>query len=642
MLNAKKTPTIHHKLKQTKTHNKKVFFENIPRWAIFVVLFFTALLYSKALFNDFVNIDDDTYLFTNPYVTNFSWNGIKDIFSVFFNGNYHPLTTISFLFEYTFYGLNPFPYHLLNIVLHLLNTWLVFKFVETLSNKRTTAFVVAILFAVHPMHVESVAWISERKDVLYTFFYLLSLWVYMQYLQSGFKIKYYWGALFLFGFALLSKSAAVTLPVLLIAIDLYNGRKFDKKALLEKISFFVLSLFLGVMALLSQGVTERTNGLYLSYTIIEKVFLYSYSIAFYIIKAVVPFNLSAEHYFPDTHGGALPWEYYASLPFLLFVIWLITRKSSFRKEIIFGAAFFLITLSVMIYVPVGFTLTAERYSYVPYLGLFYIAGQWISLAGKIQIKKTGIATLLILIILFSWQTYERIGVWKNGIVLFTDVINKNPTVFHGYKVRGDTKSNNGDYQEALKDYNKVMECKPGFVVGFQRRGYIRNKLNDFKGALEDLNAAISIDSTNAESYMNRGIANDVLGNTAQALTDYNNAVRLDPQFAKAFDNRGVLKAKSGDLLGAMKDINTALSLNPNDAETYSNRGNLKAIQKDYTGSIEDFSHSLKLNPNNGMNYFNRGLTLLNLKDTIGACEDWKRAEKLGHAPATQLIIQYCH
>src|SRR3972149_2422496 len=637
-------PKALHKLKEIKTPNKKVFFETVPQWTIVVVLFFTALLYSRALFNDFVNIDDDTYLFSNPYILNFSWKGIKNIFSVFFNGNYHPITTITYLLEYNFYGLNPFPYHLLNVILHLLNTFLVFKFVEALSKKPLTALIVSLFVAMHSMHVESVAWISERKDVLYSFFYLLSLCIYLRYLQSGFKVKYYWGAILFFAFSLLSKSAAVTLPVLLIAIDLYNGRKFDKKLLLEKVPFFALSLMFGIAALLSQGavIAERINGLYILYTILDKVFLYSYSIAFYIIKLIFTFNLSAMHYFPNTLGGMLPWEYYASLPFLLLITWLIIKGSFLRKEIVFGTLFFIITLSVMIYVPVGFTLTAERYSYMPYLGLFYIAGQWISLSDKTHIKKTGLSILFVLVVLFSWQTYGRIGVWKNGIVLFTDVINKNPTVFHGEKVRGDTHSNKGDYQEALKDLNKSLEYKPNLVVGLQRRGYVRNKLGDYKGALEDLNAAITLDSTNSESYMNRGIANEILGNLQQALNDYSNAIKLNTQFAKAYDNRAVLKAKTGDVVGAMEDMKIALSLNPNDAETYSNRGNIRAMQQDYDGSIEDFSQSLKLHPDNGMNYFNRGLSLLNIKDTVGACTDFKQSEKLGHSPATQLIIQYCH
>ena len=164
----------------------------IPKWSVAAIILFTALLYSRCLYNGLTLMDDDYYIINNPFLKDFSLHGVRAIFTSFYSGKLrNPLTTVTWLFEYNIYGLNPLPYHLLNLLLHLLNIWLVFHLAEQLSGKKITALVVAVLFAVHPMHVESVAWASERKDVLYAAFYLLSLLAYLRYTASGYRIKFF-------------------------------------------------------------------------------------------------------------------------------------------------------------------------------------------------------------------------------------------------------------------------------------------------------------------------------------------------------------------------------------------------------------------------------------------------------------------
>ena len=348
---------------------------DIPKWAPAAVIIFTALLYCKALNNGFVYNDDGVYILENPFLRDFSVKGIIAIFSKFYNANYHPLTTVTNLFEYRFFGLNPLPYHFTNVLFHLLNTWLVFSLTERLSGKRVTALIVCILFAIHPLHVESVAWLAERKDVLYASFYLLSLLAYLKYLSSRFNKKQYVFTLFLFLASLLSKSAAVTLPVLLIAIDIYKGRKLNAKSLTEKIPFILLSLLFGALTIMSQKTGSGINDLSSSFGFLSRVFLFTFRIAFYIIESVIPFRLCAMHCLPDDTVNVLPFYYYISLPFLLMVTWLIAKKYTNKKEVIFGVAFFLISISVMLQIiNVGVAITAERYTYIPYIGLFYIAG----------------------------------------------------------------------------------------------------------------------------------------------------------------------------------------------------------------------------------------------------------------------------
>jgi protein O-mannosyl-transferase len=613
---------------------------SLPRQTIYVVIVFTALLYLRSIFNDFASWDDDSYILNNPYLKDFTINGIRNIFSEFYFGNYHPLTSLVYLFEYNFFGLNPLPYHLLNVLLHLMNVWLVFKLVEKLSGKNITAIIVAVLFAVHPMHVESVAWVSELKDVLYTLFFLLALRVYLKFLDDKNTRKNYLYCLMFFILSLLSKSAAVTLPLLLILIDFYKERKINIKSLAEKIPFLLLSLLFGILAVLSQKATESIADLTLSYSFFERIFLISYAVAFYIVKLFIPFGLSAMHYYPELRSGSMPWEYYASLPFLLLVMWFVVRKSKFRKELLFGTLFFIAAISVMIQIiPVGFALTAERYSYVPYLGLFFIAGQWVSSLPKN--KKPLVILFFIIAVTFSGITWTRIPVWKNGITLFSDIIEKNPKAFHAYWIRGNMKNNDEDLQSALQDYNKSLENNPDFVFGLINRGDVKNKLSDYKGALADLDLAISRKQDVSEAYNNRGMAHDGLGDTLLAMADYNKAIEINPKLANAYNNRGVLSAALGDTIGSLKDLNKAIELDPGEADSYSNRGNLKAMKNDFAGSVDDYNVALKIKPKDNVVYFNRGISKLKLKDTAAACDDWNKALEYGNNSASGVIQQFC-
>ena len=207
---------------------------------LFLILILTAILYAACLKNGFVNWDDGKNVFENPDIKSLGWQNIKKIFSTFYLGMYQPITTISFALDYKIAGLDPQQFHLTNLLFHLLNVWLVFMFILLLTKNNVIAVVTALFFAVHPLHAESVCWVSERKDVLYAFFYLLSIITWINYLKSGRKITFFFLSMFFFLLSLCSKSAAVTLPVLMILIDYYMGIKINFKSHLNKIPFFLL------------------------------------------------------------------------------------------------------------------------------------------------------------------------------------------------------------------------------------------------------------------------------------------------------------------------------------------------------------------------------------------------------------------
>ena len=545
-------------------------------WLLSMLFVLSALTYFNSLFNGLTSYDDYQYLQKNNYLRNDSWEGVKAIFTSFYASNYHPLTTLTYLFEYSIWGLNPFPYHFTNLALHLINIFLVFKVSLRLSNSWITAYVVCSLFALTPMHVESVAWVSERKDVLYAVFYLLSILQYLKYINSGSRFTmHYFSTLLFFLLSLFSKSAAVTLPVLLIAIDLYKNRRVDVRTLTEKIPFFALSVLFGMLNIYAQqnALTDMDT----TYNLANRFFLLCGSVSFYIVKLILPINLSLVHFFPGTENGFLPWYFYASFPFLAILMWLILRWKKYHKESLFGFAFFFITISVMLQlIPVGSAYASERYSYISYIGLFYIVGQWVS-DNIEKSKKILVPVFFTTLLIFSIMTWQRISIWKNDDTLFGDIRRKDP--LHAERI-----------------------SRTIAMVGNDKK-----LSGDLEGALDDYSQAILFDPNFGDPYFFRAMVNNDLGNLREAINDYNAAIARNVRPPLIFHYRGVAYHRNGIADSA----------------------------------ISDYTHALSMEPASSRVLHLRGLAFLQINDTVSACSDFQEASRLGDTASISLARQYC-
>ncbi|MDH4197222.1 MAG: hypothetical protein OEW05_07445, partial [Candidatus Aminicenantes bacterium] len=355
---AKKSPPPHPKAKPRRDAEEDAGPES-GRWnglILALILVLTAAVFSNSLRNEFIDeLDDDIYIVNNTAVKDLSAAGLKTILTTFVAGNYHPLTMLSYAVEYRLFGLDPHAYHRTNRLLHGLNTALVFALVWSLWRRRAAAVLAALLFAVHPLRVESVSWISERKDVLYAFFFLAALLAYVSYMKDRTKRGRLAGAFVLFLLSLLSKPMAVTFPVVLLLIDVYLQRKLDRRAWLEKVPFFILAVVFGALTLTTQDPGSTLQEMAGRYGFFERLFFPFYALAFYLAKLFVPTGLSAYHYYPELVGGRLPWEYYAAPLALLMVGLLVIRaRGRLRRELIFGSLFFLVTISVTLQIiPAG-------------------------------------------------------------------------------------------------------------------------------------------------------------------------------------------------------------------------------------------------------------------------------------------------
>ncbi len=343
------------------------------KWLLPFVIVVTSVMFYSSLTNGFTNWDDNINVTDNSELKSFKGDSlaptIKNIFEIR-EGlvMYAPLVKLSYLAQYVQSRLNPLPYHLFNLLLHLFNTALVFGFVWLLCRQHWVAFITALLFAIHPMHVESVAWITGRIDLLYSFFFMGALCGYLLYLEGGkWKQHFYVITIALFVLSLLCKAAAVTLPVVFLLIEYFKGRKFTAKTVLTTAPFFVLSLIFGYIAIYAQRgcvvLVDLTQ-----YSFFDRILLSFYALTEYLWKLVLPINLACIYDYPlKQESKFLPGKpmfslvLYATPLIIIALAFLVYRSIRFGKDVMFGFSFFLI--SIVLVLP-GFVL---RYAIMPKL-----------------------------------------------------------------------------------------------------------------------------------------------------------------------------------------------------------------------------------------------------------------------------------
>lgn len=590
----------------------------ISPWLILTgILVLTLGIYSNGINNNILNFDDNEYFQNYPEIVNFSWDSVVKYFTNYYVLMYQPLPILTFALNYHFTGLDPAPMHMVNIIFHLLNVVLVFVLMKQISNSKNVALIVALLFAVHPMNVEAVTWISARSSSMYSAFYLLSLIFYMRYLKSN-EMKFLITTGLFFIFSLLSKAQAVTLPVVLLLFDFLHGRKLiSRNVILEKIPFLMLSLLFGIITISNAGTMRNlTEGMLIAYTPVDIFFIVCYSVSFYLIKLILPINLCAIYVYPPKTGWWLPWEYYASVFLIIGAAYMIWRYRTNRK-VLFCVGFFLITIAINIQlIPSRLFIVTERYGYMPYLGLFLlIPWLFVDLKSKsvFHFNKYfpyAIGVLSVFVLFSAFAVPKRNSIWKNDIVFLTDVINKNEPVGYIYRA-------------------------------FGNRGYAYKKEGKFVEAAKDFTEAIKLDSTDGRSYFNRGLTYIAMQNNAAALADFNSAVQLNPEQAMLYNTRSQIKYNLGDLDGSEADCLKCIELDRNNVDARNTLATIAFTRKQYNVCEKYLNEAILLKPDFAVAIKNRGLLYAQLGRMPEACTDFVSASNLGSEEAKQLKGQYC-
>lgn len=600
---------------------------------LFILLGITFLAFLPSLQAEFNNWDDDLYVVDNPYLFSFSIENIKNIFTNPISGNYNPLTIFTFAIERHFFGLNPFPYHLNNVLLHLFCTGLVFWLVRLLKLPFIGAIVVTALFGLHPMRVESVAWVTERKDVLFGVFYIGAMISYLYYLDKpkG-KNKYLILAIFLMFGSCLSKIQAVSLPLSLLAIDYYKKRAFSLSLLVDKIPFFALSLATGLIGIhfLDASGTLETGGKFEFY---ERLLFAPYAICTYLYKIFIPYPLSAYYPYPVKTDGLLPIIYYIT-PFILLLLgggmlWSM-RKT---RVIAFGFAFFLVNIMFLLQVVgAGEAYLVDRFTYIPYIGLFFILGYGIQklIKEKRVWKNVIIGAATVWMLFLAFLSFQQSKVWKNNFTLWSNVIEKFPKqVPVSYNNRGTYYRDNGKPALALADFNTAISLNETYHLPYINRGNIFFSQNKLTEALADYKKVAKLKPKNAKAYGNMGAIYFRQSQHELAIENLNKALQLQTFYPDALINRAVVWSVLNKHQEALKDYNTYLSYFPNHKKAIGWRGISRQKTGQHQLAIQDFTKAIKLKASLKENYKNRAASYAAIGNKSLALQDAQKAQQLG-------------
>ncbi len=590
---------------------------------VIIITFFT--LY-PCLENGFTNWDDDVYIIENTSIRTLSFQNIGQFFSSFYYGAYIPITIFSYAVDYHFSRLDPRAYHSTNIIFHLLNCILVFWMIFLISQNIGVSAITALFFGIHPLHVESVAWITERKDMLYSFFFLGTIISYFYYRNMN-SIRFYYGALVLFLLSLLSKPVAITVPFILIAIDYIHNRSFDQRSFVEKIPFLVLSIAFIIIGFFAQHTIGAVRQISVT-TIFSNTLSSTENIVFYLLKTIVPVKLSCLYPLLRTINPK-QLNIFLFSPFIIGgLIILIILLSKHTKKIVFGGLFFLIALvPVLQIMPVGQRI-ADRYTYIPLIGIFYIFAEgltWLFSKSRRVVNVFLVLLLVTVIGIFSFLARQQCRVWKDAITLWNNVIKNYPNIPLAYNNRGIAFSKMKEYEKAINDFNQTLKFNPNSAEVFNNRGLAYYFLEDYGTALSDFDKAIKIDTDYAEAYNNRGYVYYINGDIAEAINDFNYALRIKPDYATAYGNRGLCYLALRDFGAAIADFSSALEVDPFLADVYNKRGSIYYNTGDIDGAIADFSKALEINPRFAEAYNNRGIIYCQKGIFNQAIEDFNQA-----------------
>ena len=654
---------------------------------------------------DFVNYDDPTYVTENVHIRNgITTEAVRWALTTGYAANWHPLTWMSHMLDVQLFGLKPDRHHLVNLLFHIANTLLLFFVFNRMTEAPWKSAFTAALFALHPLHVQSVAWVAERKDVLSTFFWMLTMASYVSYVghspspghspggRGGSRFASYLAVIIFFALGLMAKPMVVTLPFVLLLLDYWplkrmsgigcrvsdggyralhspgaaqngsipaktkKGESREKLTgqsgspprvtgprfsvflplLLEKVPLFLLAALSSIVtyAIQQKGGAVKSIEAFPLWVRIANAFV---SYAVYIEKALWPKDLAV--FYPYPGGWSFRQVAGAILLFGVITVTVIRLAKRFPCLTV-GWLWFAGTLVPVIgIVQVGRQAMADRYTYIPLIGLFIMAAWGVpELLGKRRYWKEALsATSLFILACFSFSTWKEAGYWKDSITLYDralEATGPNDTV---YNSRGDAWCRRGNLEQAIADFDRAVGINHENAEAYYNRGVTFGKLGNHRRAIEDFDRAIEINPGLTEPYYNRGFAYGELRDYGKAIENYDLAIRINPENAVAYNSRGVANDKLGNYRKAISDYDRAIEIDPGYAMAFNNRGFAYGRLGNFRQAIEDYSRAIDLDPDYVKPYYNRAVAYGELGNGDKAMDDLKTAARFGHEGARNYL-----
>ena len=651
------------------------------------LLLLVTWVFLPSLKNGFVNMDDGVFVYENTHVqSGITWPSIRWAFSSLEQGLWHPLTWLSLMLDYECYGLRAWGYHLTNLLLHAANTALLFLLWQRMTGARWRSALVALLFGLHPLHVESVAWVAERKDVLSTFFWILTMLAYGRYAEQC-KIRacespaaasppvasrrawlYYILALVLFLCGLMSKAMLVSLPLVLLLLDAWPlgrlrrssgspGSKPLRSLVLEKTPFLAASAVFGLLTLNSQRASGALVGA-TNYPIVERVQNAFLSFVQYLRPTCWPSELAVFYPYP----AALPaWQSLLAAALLVLVSITLLAMSRRRPYLATGWAWYLTTLLPVIgLVQVGGQSHADRYTYVPLIGVFVLftwAGYDVARRWRFG-PMAASAVAVAITICCAIATRRQLACWKDSEVLFRHalaVTKQNSIAYNnlgaallaqkryeeavgeleiGLKLapgRAEARMNlglalarQGRFEEAIPHFYEAMRLAPDSSGPYSSLGEVLATKGDFEGAVLQYQKAIRLSPEDAAAHHNLGIVLGMKDRTAEAIVQFEEALRLSRDLPEARRHLGVALGREGRADAAVTELQRAVRLAPTDAEAHCSLGDALVAKGRLGEAIAEYRQAVRLAPGDAMARHNLGVAMGlvgNAEEAIGQLKE---------------------
>ena len=597
------------------------------RWlAALLVAVFTLAAFLPTLHNQFVNWDDDVNFLDNPHYRGLGGAHLRWMWTTFHMAHYIPLTWMTLGMDYLLWGMNPVGYHLTSLLLHVTSAVVFFFLVRRLltlalplASGRGHALTVsagfaALVFAIHPLRVESVAWATERRDVLSGLFYLLTLLTYLRACERGARgQRLYWLSVALFGCALLSKSMAVSLPVVLLILEVYPLRRLGgslgwssastRRVYVEKIPFVLLAAAASAITLMAQ----LSNSAIVSVahlSALDRLAVSAYGLGFYLWKTVVPLNLSPLYNLPQTvNPAATPFiaSYAGVLAVTAIALALRRRWPGLPAA---WLAYVVVLLPVLGIAQNGPQIAADRYTYLATLGWAILAGAALLSCWRLSTNSTtgapttwglaGIATGIV--IALGVLTWNQVQIWHDSERLWTYALAIDPDSPIAHSNLGELLDRQGRPAEAIDHFQQALRLKPDFPLAHNNWGMALKGQGRPAEAIDHFQQALRLKPDFPIAHNNWGTALGQLGEPAEAIDHFQQALRIDPDFALAQSNWGAALLQQGKPAEAINHFQQALRIDPDCALARSNWGAALLQQGQPVEAIEQLQQALRVQP----------------------------------------------
>lgn len=563
---------------------------------IFLVLGIVGFTFISVIRFSFLNWDDPQYVLNNPLIRSLSFNNLKSIFTTKTYDVYSPLTILSFAFEYRFFQLNPGVYHFNNLLLHLAVVYCIFILGKQLGLSSWAAGVSALLFGIHPMHVQTVVWVTERKGVLYSFFYLLSVITYIQFLRHE-KISLYLWSLLFGVLSLFAKPMALSLPIILCLCDWWERQNHRWRLFVLKIPYL---LFFVPLVWITFAV--NTDMYAHNIPVEQSMLIAMWSGTFYLLKFIWPVALAPVYELP----WPVQWDNpaYSIAGITLFIgiaILFVFRK----KRWLIWAGFFYI-FNIFYFVRFDLVtkpdIVSDRYMYLASLGICMLVGKFIDRILNLQYKEkwkiyVGIAFLLCIISAGISKTKRYSYVWQNSNIFWNYVIATTERFEVAYHNRALLFIEEGDYERALDDLDQAIRIYPRYANAHFSRAVLAERLGNIQNALDDYLKSRELSPNDQRAYNNRANIFIRQRRFDDALKELNIFLETGAPQAEVLTNRALVYKRTGRIEEALIDLNEAIRLQPDLIQAYNNRGNIFKQKGEFQKALDDYNKGLMFDPN---------------------------------------------